>query len=103
MVLSGTKRTASIDSITNKPQGGGPNKAGLPYQVGRDHWFQISLVDHQTRNTLYDFKRNGSVVFGLRHTMNPHVHQSRPVGSWTNGNVYWNMPGASHSFHSFPI
>jgi len=30
MVLSGTKRTSSISSIVNAPQGGGMKKAGLP-------------------------------------------------------------------------
>jgi hypothetical protein len=29
MVLSGTKRTSSISSIVNQPQGGGMKKAGL--------------------------------------------------------------------------
>ena len=34
MVLSTTKRTASIDSLTNRPQGGGNKKAGLAPSVG---------------------------------------------------------------------
>lgn len=34
MVLSNTKRTSSISSITNRFQGGGSAKAGLTPQVG---------------------------------------------------------------------
>ena len=43
MVHSQTKLTSSISSITNKKQGGGSKKAGLPYQVGRDSWASIML------------------------------------------------------------
>jgi hypothetical protein len=35
MVLSTTKRTSSISSITRQSTGAGPMKAGLPYIVGR--------------------------------------------------------------------
>ncbi len=35
MVLSTTKRTASVASLVNQNQGGGSKKAGLPYIVGR--------------------------------------------------------------------
>lgn len=38
MVYNKTKKTASIDSLKNKPTGGGEKKAGLPYQIGRDSW-----------------------------------------------------------------
>ena len=34
MVLSNTKRTASISSIVNRNQGGGPKKAGFPTRIG---------------------------------------------------------------------
>jgi hypothetical protein len=43
MVLSTTKKAASIASITNQNQGGGPKKAGLPYLVGRSSWSSIAL------------------------------------------------------------
>ena len=89
MVLSTTKKTASMDSITNQNQGGGSKKAGLPYQVGRNHWFGIALATHQTRATLYDFTNNGQVVFGLRHTVNPNVSISRPIGSTLHPVPYW--------------
>ena len=48
MVLSTTKRTASISSIVNQDQGGGERKAGLPYQVGRDTWTSVILHPHLT-------------------------------------------------------
>lgn len=38
MVLSTTKRTASISSIVNRNQGGGEKKSGLPKQIGKDTW-----------------------------------------------------------------
>ena len=37
MVLSNTKRTSSVSSITNRFQGGGSAKAGLTPQVGITH------------------------------------------------------------------
>lgn len=36
MVLSGSKRTTYMSSIVNKNSGGGPKKAGLPFQIGRE-------------------------------------------------------------------
>lgn len=38
MVLSNTKRTASISSIVNRNQGGGPKKAGFPTRIGLNSW-----------------------------------------------------------------
>jgi hypothetical protein len=38
MVLSNTKRTSSVSSITNRFQGGGSAKAGLTPQVGVTNW-----------------------------------------------------------------
>lgn len=43
MVLSTTKRTASMSSIVNQNQGGGEKKAGFPYQVGRSSWANIFI------------------------------------------------------------
>lgn len=42
MVLSTTKRTSSISSITNTFQGGGTAKAGLTPQVGVTRWVNSS-------------------------------------------------------------
>ena len=81
MVYSQTKRTSSIASISNKNQGGGSKKAGLPYLVGRDSWTSIAL--HGTKQFLSKDDK------GLQFTMNPDVRQSRPVGM---------TPGAGRSY-----
>ena len=88
MVLSTTKRTASIDSIINQRQGGGPKKAGLPYQVGRDYHFPIAMAVHPSRNTLADY--GNPVVFGLRHTR-VHHKALKPIGSTYTPNTYFSM------------
>lgn len=85
MVLSTTKRTASIQSIVNQNQAGGPKKAGLPGTTARDHNFHTALKVHQTRNTL----PNLGVVFGLKHTVNPNVTESRPAWSTYTPNTYY--------------
>jgi len=85
MVLSSSKKVAAISSIVNQPQGGGPNKAGFAYIVGRNNWFRSALKQHQTRDTL--MRLNG--VPGLQDTLNPNVCQSRPVSSWTGANSYF--------------
>jgi hypothetical protein len=43
MVLSSSKRTSSISSISNQSQGGGNKKAGFPGTVGRSAWMSIHL------------------------------------------------------------
>ena len=49
MVLSTTKKAASIASITNQNQGGGSKKAGLPYIIGRSSWSSIALKQTSQR------------------------------------------------------
>jgi hypothetical protein len=43
MVLSGTKKTSALASITNQYQGGGNNKPGLFPQVGRSSWTSVAF------------------------------------------------------------
>ena len=43
MVLSGSKRTTYKSSIVNQNSGGGPKKAGLPYQIGREASVSVAL------------------------------------------------------------
>ena len=43
MVLSGSKRTTYMSSIVNQNSGGGPKKAGLPYQIGREASVSVAL------------------------------------------------------------
>ena len=47
MVLSSTKKTSSIASITNRNSGGGSKKAGLPHLVDRDAYASVHM-----KNTL---------------------------------------------------
>jgi len=69
MVLSGSKKTSSIASITNQSSGGGSNKAGQPYQVGRSAWSTVGL-----RGT----SQNATI---LATNAASNVKQSRPVGT----------------------
>ena len=50
MVLSGSKRTTYMSSIVNRNSGGGPKKAGLPYQIGREA--SVSIALRQTSQNL---------------------------------------------------
>jgi len=68
MVLSGTKTTSSLSSITNQNQGGGNKKAGLPEQVGRTSWESI----HMKKTS----QRKATLNMPLVST----VRQSRPIG-----------------------
>lgn len=43
MVLSSSKKVASVASIANQNSGGGSKKAGLPYQIGREASVSIAL------------------------------------------------------------
>ena len=55
MVLSGTKRTSSIASITNRSNGGGNKKAGLPRTVGGNSmWSQIALNGTSSNTSVLD-------------------------------------------------
>lgn len=96
VLMNAGKRARYTDSIINLPQGGGPNKAGLPPSVGKDHWFPIALKTHGTSNTLYGIPR------GLRYTVNPHVRQSRPVGVRPEIAIYFTIPGTQWSISPGP-
>lgn len=50
MVLSGSKRTTYMSSIVNQNSGGGPKKAGLPYQIGRQA--SVSVAFRNTSQNL---------------------------------------------------
>lgn len=75
-----SKRARFYSETTNQPQGGGSKKAGLQGTVGHGWHYSDYLKQHQTTRDLRL----------LRITYNP-SNLSRPVGSWTNGNVYWNL------------
>jgi len=90
-----TKRQMSIDGVvqissnayTTINQGGGDKKAGLIPTKNVDHWRWIAMAGAQTRNTLPNM--GNPVIFGLKHTVNPNVQQSRPVGSRPQFNTYF--------------
>jgi hypothetical protein len=60
---------------TDRNQGGGPSKAGLPYQVGRDSWSSIAINDCHP-----DISGNKCTTLKcLQFTVNPNVRELRPV------------------------
>jgi hypothetical protein len=71
MVYSQTKRTASISSIVNQPQGGGNKKAGFPYMVGRESWSSIAMNGTSQKASI------------LQMPLTTSVRQSRGVGAVT--------------------
>jgi hypothetical protein len=75
MVLSTTKRTSSMASITNQNQGGGNKKAGFPYIVGRGSW--SSIFFHSTA-PVYGGCCNLKKVMTMTF---PAANPSRPIGS----------------------
>ena len=85
VLMNASNRSRYTSSIVNQKQGGGPNKAGLPGSANRPYGFFIALSTHQTSDTLF------GVPGGLRHTVNPHVRQSRPMGSTLRPNPYWRI------------
>ena len=79
MVLSTTKRTAAVCSITNQNTGGGNKKAGFPPAIGVTTSMQLSLRDRHLPQTAKT----------LAITVNPKVSPSRPIGvsvnAWMKG------------------
>jgi len=69
MVLSGTKKTSSIASITNLPNGGGVKKAGTPKRVdGNSMWSQVALNGTSQNSIVLKAPAVSTVI------------QSRPIG-----------------------
>jgi len=71
MVLSGTKKTSSIASITNQSTDGGSKKAGFPALVGRSAATSIALRQTSQNSTML------KMPIGK----NNKVCQSRPQGT----------------------
>ena len=80
------KRARTYTAITNRNQGGGDKKAGLPPQVGRTAWESIYLQCNSYQVRCCQLKT-------LQFTANPNVRQSRPTGSNVE-TAYWN--GGAH-------
>jgi hypothetical protein len=81
-LANSSKKARLSGSTVNQNQGGGPSKAGLAYQVGRNWHFLAFLRENGSADNLTSLRR--TLVF---------ANQSRPVGSWTEGNTYWKIPG----------
>ena len=63
MVLSTTKRTSSIASITNQNHGGGSKKAGLSPQIGIGSWTQKSYASACVSCNLKNLQTNRFKLF----------------------------------------
>ena len=86
MVLSGSKKTTLISSITNQSQGGGSKKCGFPYQIGKTSW---SNIDIHTCNPGY----SSIGCCSLASTQKPGFQmysQARPIGR-NNNTAYWSF------------
>ena len=84
MVLSGSKKTSSIASITNFNTGGGNKKAGFPYQVGRNSWTSVRIgLDATTIGKCCTSKKTNTNLF-------PVARQSRPIGVSPAAVKYYN-------------
>ena len=70
MVLSTTKKTSSISSITSQNQGGGDKKAGL---VPTETASVATAVGYNVRGLPKSLNM-------MTVTANPNVRQSRPIG-----------------------
>lgn len=88
MVLSTTNRTSSMASISNGNQGGGSKKAGLVPQVGRESY--TSVVMGITTGIKNGTCRPCLITMSLT----PIASSSRPIGSTTESNSAWRIPGA---------
>ncbi len=88
MVLSGTKRTSSMSSITNANQGGGSKKAGFAHTIGRDSWTSIFMG---MGNSAYTGATKKCVGLACVNTypVSWTVKQSRPTGPVRTGSDYW--------------
>ena len=86
-LANASRKARNAGAIVNRNQGGGDKKCGFPYQVGRTQWTSIYFGTSDPVNgrcaTLPCLSR--TLVF---------TRLSRPVGSWTEGNSYWSIPGA---------
>ncbi len=84
MVLSSSKRTSSIASISNQSQGGGNKKAGFAAQVGRDSWTSVYL------NSVDPVNGHCCTLNNMQQLLFPLASISRPVGYNANRS-YWKV------------
>ena len=69
MVLSGSNKTSSMASITNRSSSGGNKKAGLPSRAdGRSMWSQVALNGTTQKKSLLKLPESST------------TRPSRPIG-----------------------
>ena len=83
MVLSSSKRTSYISSITNQSQGGGSKKAGFPFQVGRGSWMSVHLDSVNPGGQCCTLANMQTLLFPL-------ASISKPIGRTGNA-PYWRV------------
>jgi hypothetical protein len=86
---SSNRSSMGSNVYTSQQQGGGNKKAGFAYQVGRDSWSNIYI-----NGSAPVLSKGGCCSLkSLQFTSNPKVSQSRSIGSTTNTNRYFHIPG----------
>ena len=94
---SSNRSSMGSNVYTTQSQGGGNKKAGFPYIIGRDSWVSIYLGSCDPEHGQGRDKGNLQMRCGglkcLQFTANPKVSQSRSIGSTTNTNRYFHIPG----------
>jgi len=76
MVLSSSKKVASIASISNQSSKGGSKKAGLPHQVGKDAYAAIHLGGVAANGVRF----SGHGLAKVATAVYPWAKVSRPIG-----------------------
>ena len=70
-------RIAYRSSLTNKNQGGGPDKAGLPYQIGRESYTSVLMQERgdggfslvNLRKNRFKVNANQNLPLGFNHNI----------------------------------
>lgn len=76
MVLSTSKRVASVASIANQNSQGGSKKAGLAHQVGKDSYAAIHMGGVAANGVRY----SGHGLAKVATALYPWAKPSRPIG-----------------------
>jgi hypothetical protein len=76
MVLSSSKKVASIASIANQSSMGGSKKAGLAHQVGKDAYAAIHIGGVSADGVRF----SGQSLAKVANALYPWARPSRPIG-----------------------
>jgi hypothetical protein len=75
---SSNRARMGSNAVTDQKQGGGPSKAGFPYQVGRDSWSSLAINGCSAKGGSC-FKGGCATLKCLQFTANPNVRELRPT------------------------